>query len=58
MAKKRNYRAERKSASDFADAVMEGHRLSRCDWLQMWGIIFEARLAQIRRPFSAGEKHE
>lgn len=52
--RKRNYRAERKSASDFADAVMEGHRLPRRDWLQMWGVIYEARLAQIRRPPGEG----
>lgn len=48
VTKKRNYRAERKSAQDFADALMEGHRLPQKEWLQMWGVIYEARLAQIR----------
>lgn len=49
--KKRNYRAERKAAQDFADAVLDGHRLPTRDWTHMWGAIYEARLAQIRRPF-------
>jgi hypothetical protein len=57
VAKKRNYRAERRSATVFADEAMDGRRLPRIDWLHMWGVIFEARLKQIRRRTgSAGEK--
>ena len=49
MAKqKRNYRAERKAAVDFADELMEGRRLIRKEWIQMWSTIYEARLKQIR----------
>lgn len=50
--KKRNYRAERKAAADFADAVMDGHRLPQREWMDMWAVIFDKRLAQIRLPLS------
>lgn len=46
--KKRNYRAERKAAADFADAAMEGRKLPQREWLDMWAVIYDARLAQIR----------
>lgn len=53
---RRNYRAERKAAADFADAAMNNRLLPRREWLDMWAVIYDARLAQIRKAFSAGEK--
>lgn len=56
--KKRNYRAERKAAADFADAAMDGRQLPQREWLDMWGVIYEARLAQIRRPVGKTESNK
>jgi hypothetical protein len=46
---KRNYRGERNAARDFANNVMDGHRLPTPDWTHMWGVIYTERLRQIRR---------
>jgi len=56
MKKKRNYRAERKAASDLADAALDVCQLPRREWLDMWAIIYDARLAQIRAAVSEGEQ--
>lgn len=49
--RKRNYRAERKAATRWADHVMNGIPVpgfGRAEWLKAWGLVFDAYLAGLR----------
>lgn len=49
--RKRNYRAERKAATSWADHVMNlmpADYFERHEWLKTWGLVFDAYLAGLR----------
>lgn len=50
--KRRNYAAERRAATQWADHVMEDIQVpgfGRAEWLKAWGLVFDAYLAGLRK---------